>query len=177
MTTFGLFEKRKTDRNLKYQVDVDAAAAALLNSYPKIKYDITALGFVPIGLNQTIDVRWKEVDWVLPLTSRNINLNGPTHTTTLLFGGMPLSADDAIIALAAELRAESYGQIVRTNNAIGTGDDPEIQNTVQQDEGDLSYVDLDDFLNPNLPLTGYYGRSAGLMGANEGYFSWRDYII
>jgi len=168
--TFGMFEKRKRDSTLWYLADVVAAAQRLLNPYPKMDYAITAKGYVPIKLNQTIDVRWKEVDWVLPLTQKKVTLKGKVTNTFLTFGGMPLSADDVTTSLAAETRAEAYGRNVRINKGIGSGDDPYSQESFGADDG-IGPIGI-----PDLPLEWYKGRSANLMAlVIDRHMTWEEF--
>ena len=167
--TFGLFEKRKRDTNLWYTSDCVAAAQALLNPYPKMNYNITARGYVPIRLNQTIGVRWKEVDWVLPLTQNRMTLKAGVTTSHLTFGGMPLSADDVNNALAAENRAETYGRVVRHNKGVDSGDDPLNHETAVSDDAvpDLS---------PNRwGLESWKGKSGVILSPTGRIINWGDF--
>ncbi|MHA2096539.1 MAG: hypothetical protein ACW98F_18110 [Candidatus Hodarchaeales archaeon] len=167
--TFGLFEKRKRDTNLWDTADCVAAAQSLLNPYPKMKYIVTAKGYVPIRLNQTISVRWKEVDWVLPLTDSRMTLKAGVTNSFLTFGGMPLSADDVNNALAAENRAESYGKVVRHNKDIDAGDDPLNHETVVVDDG-VSDIFLDRY-----GLRRWGGKSPTIIAPSGVFYSWGDF--
>jgi hypothetical protein len=164
--TFGLFEKRKRDSNLFSLPEVTASAQALLNPYPKMNYPVTARGYVPIRLNQTIGVRWKEVDWVLPLTQNKMTLKAGVTTSHLMFGGMPLSADDINVALASENRAETYGKVVHHNTDTGYNHD-----TVSVDDG------VPEAFRNLIGLKAYKGKSPDLIAAYALYLNWEDFNI
>lgn len=167
--TFGLFEKRKRDTNLWTTAEVTTAAQALLNPYPKMNYAVTARGYVPMRLNQTIGVRWKEVDWVLPLTQNRMTLKAGVTTSHMTFGGMPLSADDVNNALAAENRAETYGRVVRHNKEVDSGDDPLNHETVTVDDG------VSDLRPYRWGLKSWKGKSGVILSPAGNVVSWGDF--
>jgi len=167
--TFGLFEKRKRDTNLWEDADVLAAAQGLMNPYPKMNYSITANGYVPMRLNQTIGVRWKEVDWVLPLSQKRIVFKAGITNSMLTFGGKPLSADDINSALAADTRAETYGKVIRHRGQPDAGNDPLNHETVTVDDG------IPTVLRGLGGLSQWAGKSPSLLSLGYDYYGWDHY--
>lgn len=174
--TFGLFEKRKRDPKLRRQSDTEARAQELFNPYPKINYNVTANDYVPIGLNQMIEVRWRDIDWVLPLTQKKVMMKAGVTNTMMQFGGKAISIDDTIQALAAETRTEAYGKRSRAKKDIEPSGDPENHTTYESDDGQPEYGDFGELEDPITLRYNYGGKSPEILSeAEELYYQWCDF--